>query len=83
MSLYPWLSYYYTYPVGHPTIVTNDLKVIKDHFGVTNVKTLPCVGLYYVVPPCRSKDRFKVSLYRLCAGSENKTHANILNKNNN
>lgn len=40
-SLYPWTNKYCRYPVGHPTIITNDFQDISNYFGLAKIKVLP------------------------------------------
>jgi hypothetical protein len=70
-SLYPWVNKYCQYPVGHPTIITKDVKDIKGYFGIAKVKILPPRGLYHPVLPYRSNNKLKFPLCRTCADTEN------------
>ena len=70
-SLYPWVNKYRPYPVGHPTVITQDLGDIKDYFGIAKVKILPPRGLYHPVLPYRSNGNLKFPLCRTCADTEN------------
>ncbi|XP_060564754.1 uncharacterized protein LOC132723964 [Ruditapes philippinarum] len=70
-SLYPWVNKYCQYPVGHPTIITKDVKDIEGYFGIAKVKILPPRGLYHPVLPYRSNNKLKFPLCRTCADTEN------------
>lgn len=70
-SLYPWTNKYCRYPVGHPTIITNDFQDISNYFGLAKIKVLPPRKLYHPVLPYRSKGKLKFPLCRTCADAEN------------
>lgn len=70
-SLYPWTNKYCRYPVGHPTIITDDFKDISSYFGLAKIKVLPPPRLYHPVLPYRSQGKLKFPLCRTCADAEN------------
>lgn len=70
-SLYPLTNKYCRYPVGHPTIITNDFQDISNYFGLAKIKVLPPRKLYHPVLPYRSKGKLKFPLCRTCADAEN------------
>ena len=54
-SLYPWTNKYCRYPIGHPTVPTENLDVdISKYFGLAKVKILPPRGLP-IIPCCLAR----------------------------
>jgi len=72
-SLYPWTNKYCRYPIGHPTVLTENLDVdISKYFGLAKVKILPPRGLYHPVLPRTSNGKLKFPLCGTCADNESK-----------
>ena len=69
-SLYPWTNKYCRYPVGHPTIITDNFADISTYFGMAKVNILPPRGLYHPVLPYSSNGKLKFPLCRTCADVE-------------
>ena len=69
-SLYPSTNKYAKYPVGHPTIITENFKSIHDYFGIAKVCILPPRGLFHPILPYRTGGKLKFSLCRTCADNE-------------
>ena len=40
-SLYPYVMVEHNYPVGHPVIITENFKDIRNYFGLVSCKVLP------------------------------------------
>lgn len=72
-SLYPWTNKYCRYPVGHPTIITDDFQGLSQYFGLAKIKILLPRQLYYPVLPYNSNGKLKFPLCRTCADSENQS----------
>ncbi|KAK3107691.1 hypothetical protein FSP39_020035 [Pinctada imbricata] len=70
-SLYPWTNKYCRYPVGHPTIITDDFQDLSQYFGLAKIKILPPRQLYHPVLPYNSNGKLKFPLCKTCADSEN------------
>lgn len=70
-SIYPWTNTYCRYPVGHPTIITNDFKDFSEYFGVAKVTILPHRALYHACLPYVSNQKLKFPLCKKCADTEN------------
>lgn len=70
-SLYPWTNKYCRYPVGHPTIITDNFQDMSQYFGLAKVKILPPRKLYHPVLPYSSNGKLKFPLCRTCADNEN------------
>lgn len=61
-SLYPWTNRYCRYPVGHPTIITDNFSDITTYLGLAKIKILPPRGLYHPVLPYSSNGKLKFPL---------------------
>ncbi|XP_062568063.1 uncharacterized protein LOC134230308 [Saccostrea cucullata] len=70
-SLYPWTNKYCRYPIGHPTIITDNFEDLSLYFGLAKIKKLPPRRLYHPVLPYNSKGKLKFPLCRKCADTEN------------
>ena len=64
------MNKYSRYPVGHPTIITEDFQQFDKYFGIARVKILPPRGLYHPVLPYRCGGKLKFPLCRTCAELE-------------
>lgn len=47
-SLYPWTNKYCRYPIGHPSIVTDNFQDISQYFGLAKIKQ-NCITLYFLI----------------------------------
>ncbi|XP_054718450.1 uncharacterized protein LOC129227826 [Uloborus diversus] len=65
-SLYPWVNKYCEYPVGHPTILTNNFRDVEEYFGIIKCKVLPPPSLYLPVLPVRENGKLLFPLCRIC-----------------
>ncbi|KAJ8019081.1 hypothetical protein HOLleu_42562 [Holothuria leucospilota] len=63
-SLYPWVNKYGRYPIGHPTIVTENFRPWQGYEGIIYCRVLPPRKLYHPVLPYRSNNKL---LFPLCA----------------
>lgn len=50
-SLYPWVMKYSDMPMGHPIIIRDPDKPLKDYFGIGKAHIVPPKGLYHPVLP--------------------------------
>ena len=75
-SLYPFTNKYCRYPIGHPTIITDNFSDISNYFGIAKIKVLAPRGLYHPVLPLRSNGKLKFPLCKLCADNENQAECN-------
>nr|XP_042911388.1 uncharacterized protein LOC107451653 [Parasteatoda tepidariorum] len=62
-SLYPWCNKYCRYPIGHPSIITNNFDDLDKYFGLIKCKVLPPRKLFHPVLPYRSQGKL---LFPLC-----------------
>lgn len=69
-SLYPWTNKYYRYPIGYPTLITDNFHDIGNYFGIAKVKALPLRGLFHPVLPYTSIGKLKLPLCETCADSK-------------
>ena len=70
-SLYPWVNKNCTYPVGHPTIITQPTdQSLDSYFGIATVDILPPPGLYHPVLPIRAGGKLTFPLCRTCVEKE-------------
>lgn len=72
-SLYPYINKYGTYPIGHPTIITQDFDDIQNYFGLINCVILPPRGLYHPVLPFKGNGKLLFCLCRTCALTSQQT----------
>lgn len=66
-SLYSWVNKYGVYPIGHPTIITQDFGDVQDYFGLVKCVILPPRGLYHPVLPFKGNGKLLFALCRTCA----------------
>ena len=73
-NLYPYVNKYKKYPVGHPTVITENFRDIKDYFGsIAKVIILPPKRLCFPILPNKGEDqKLKCVLCRTCANEESK-----------
>ena len=70
-SLYPWVNKNCTYPIGHPTIITQPTdQSLDSYFGIATVDILPPEGLLHPVLPVRSGNKLTFPLCRACVQTE-------------
>ena len=70
-SLYPWVNKTQTYPIGHPTIITQPVdQSINSYFGLALVDILPPTGLYHPVLPVRCGGKLTFPLCASCVKEE-------------
>lgn len=60
------MNKYCLYPVGHPEVITEGFKDIKDYFGFVKCKILPPKKLHLPVLPYRSNGKLMFPLCRIC-----------------
>lgn len=68
-NIYFWsFRYKYgMYPVGHPTIITEDCGGVENYFGLIHCRVIPPRGLYLPVLPYRCQNKLMFPLCRMCA----------------
>ena len=70
-SLYPWVNKNCTYPIGHPTIITQPTdQSLHSYFGIATVDILPPPGLYHAVLPVRAGGKLTFPLCGKCVEQE-------------
>lgn len=70
-SLYPWVNKNCTYPIGHPTIITQPTdQSLDSYFGIATVDILPPTGLYHPVLPVRCGGKLTFPLCASCVKEE-------------
>ena len=47
-SLYPYIQKYGIFPIGHPTIITENFDKLENYFGVIHCKILPPTDLLFI-----------------------------------
>ena len=70
-SLYPYVQKYCEYPIGQPTIITENFGKFDSYFGLIKCKILPPSKLFFPVLPMKLKNKLFFTLCGLCA--ENNT----------
>ena len=68
-SLYPWVNKYGVYPIGHPTIITQDFDDVKNYFGLIKCDILPPRDLYHPVLPFKCNKKLMFALCHTCAST--------------
>ncbi len=74
-SLYPWTNKYCSYPIGHPTIITENFDPIspdippdqQPYHGLIKCCVLPPRGLLHPILPYRHGQKLLFPLCRTCA----------------
>ena len=70
-SLYPWVNKNCTYPIGHPTIITQPTdQSLDSYFGIATVDIMPPEGLFHPVLPVRAGGKLTFPLCRTCVEKE-------------
>ncbi|XP_074650414.1 uncharacterized protein LOC141905419 [Tubulanus polymorphus] len=70
-SLYPYVNSRCSYPIGHPTVITENFGDIKDYYGLIKCRILPPRGLYLPILPYRANGKLSFPLCRSCAEDSN------------
>ena len=80
-SKYPWTNKYGTYPVGHPTIITNlEHQNITNYYRIAKIDVLPHYNLFHPMLPYRYNGKLTFPLCKTCVHEEqqkpmlNRTH---------
>ena len=67
-SLYPYIQKYGIFPIGHPTIITENFDAcIENYFGLVFCRILPPRNLYHPVLPYHANGKLLFPLCALCA----------------
>ena len=69
-SLYPDRQKYCRYPIGHPTIITENFDDVSKYFGFIMCKILPPKKLYFPVLPARINGKLLFTLCSACGESK-------------
>ena len=69
-SLYPDRQKYCRYPIGHPTIITENFKDVSEYFGFIMCKILPPNQLYFPVLPARINKKLLFTLCSACGANK-------------
>ena len=69
-SLYPDRQKYSKYPVGHPTIITENFSDVFEYFGFIMCKILPPNKLYFPVLPARINGKLLFTLCSTCGANK-------------
>ncbi|XP_062567875.1 uncharacterized protein LOC134230104 [Saccostrea cucullata] len=72
-SLYPYVLKHRPFPVGHPEIITDEFKVVRNYFGIIHCRVSPPRGLYHPVLPYRTGGKLLFPLCRTCAERHDST----------
>ncbi|XP_074648849.1 uncharacterized protein LOC141904197 [Tubulanus polymorphus] len=70
-SLYPFVNSRYSYPIGHPTVVTENFGDIRQYYGLVKCTVLPPRKLFLPVLPYRSGGKLTFPLCRTCVDEIN------------
>ena len=69
-SLYPWVCKYGEFPIGHPSIITENFIqdwTKEDYFGVIKCRVVPPRKLFHPLLPFRCNGKLLIPLCRTCA----------------
>jgi hypothetical protein len=66
-SLYPAVQKQCVYPIGHPTIFTENFKDLSEYFGIVSCKILPPSNLHIPVLPAKKNGKLYFALCNKCA----------------
>ncbi|XP_071503405.1 uncharacterized protein [Diadema antillarum] len=73
-SLYPWVCKYTEFPLGHPTVITDNFDDIGNYFGLVKCMVCPPRQLFHPVLPYRSEEgKLLFPLCRTCANDKQTT----------
>ena len=78
-SLYPYVQKYCRFPIGHPTIITENFQDVRNYFGLIKCTILPPKDLYIPVLPARINNKLVFTLCSKCP-LENKSKCNHCDK---
>jgi hypothetical protein len=70
-SLYPYVMKYGRYPLGHPTMITENFDPSKKYFGLIKCKILAPRGLYMPILPYSCNGKLMFTLCRSCSEKQN------------
>ena len=81
-SLYPYVNKYKEYPIGHPTLITQESigDNIREYRGLIKCKVLPPQGLWMPVLPVHCNKKMVFPLCRTCAEQECQTCSHTLDQ---
>ena len=70
-SLYPWVCKYGTFPLGHPTVITENFAPVsateQPYHGMISCCVLPPRGLFHPVLPKKFPGKLMFHLCQTCA----------------
>jgi len=72
-SEYPFINKNKVYPIGHPEIIRDNFRPIKEYFGLVKCTVNPPRGLLLPVIPARLNNKLYFPLCRTCARDNQKT----------
>ena len=81
-SLYPYVNKYKEYPIGHPTLITQESigDDIREYRGLIKCKVLPPQGLWMPVLPVHCNKKMVFPLCRTCAELECQTCSHTIDQ---
>jgi hypothetical protein len=68
-SLYPYVQKYGQFPIGHPTIITENFKSLDNYFGLVYCRILPPQNLYIPLLPYHTNNKLMFPLCATCANT--------------
>ncbi|KAK3107046.1 hypothetical protein FSP39_005868 [Pinctada imbricata] len=69
-SLYPYVQKYCQFPVGYPTIITENFGDVTNYFGIIKCKVLPPRKLFHPVLGYKCNGTLRFPLCRTCSDSD-------------
>ena len=66
-SLYPFVNARCRYPIGHPTVITENFASLSEYFGLVMCTVLPPHQLFLPVLPLKSNGKLTFPLCKTCA----------------
>ena len=66
-SLYPSVNKYDETPIGHPEIITNNFKDVREYFGLILCEVLPPKDLFFPILPAKINNKLIFTLCYTCA----------------
>ncbi|MCG8432162.1 MAG: hypothetical protein MJA29_13455, partial [Candidatus Omnitrophica bacterium] len=70
-SLYPYVNKYKKYPVGHPTIITENFQHLDNYEGLIKCKILAPKHLYLPLLPAKMNNKLMFACCKTCAETLN------------
>lgn len=70
-SLYPYSQRDFKFPVGSPTIITENFSTVDNYYGIIKCSVLPPTNLYFPVLPAKINNKLMFTLCKSCAVSFN------------